>query len=121
MAYLRMRKGVADLHSRAEVCRKVNERLASSLATVEESTSLAELTKDLGKRTQWQGRPVRALNPLAPQDVALLEAVNRGEFLIAGFRNRDIRTLLYGAATQLPQETKRQAGKVTRLLRLLRG
>jgi hypothetical protein len=119
MSYLRMRKGVADLHQRAEVSRKVNERYAASLATVEEKTTLGELTKDLGKATQWQGRSVRALNPLAAQDVALLAAVSRGEFLIAGFRNRDIRAILFGQAAST--EMKRQSAKVTRLLRLLRG
>lgn len=122
MSYLRMRKGVADLHQRAEVSRKVNDRYAASLATVEEKTTLGELTKDLGKATNWKGRSVRALNPLAPQDVALLEAVSRGEFLIAGFRNREIRAILFGeSASSAPGEIKRQSGKVTRLLRLLRG
>jgi hypothetical protein len=122
MSYLRMRKGVADMHQRAEVSRKVNERYAASLATVEETTPLGELTKDLGKPTQWGGRSVRALNPLAPEDVALLEAVSRGEFLIGGFRNRDIRAILFGAAaTATSEENKRQSGKITRLFRLLRG
>jgi hypothetical protein len=122
MSYLRMRKGVADLHQRAEVSRKVNERYAASLATVEEKTTLGELTKDLGKATEWKGRSVRALNPLAPADVALLEAVSRGEFLIAGFRNRDIRMILFGESASAPaEEIKRQSGRVTRLLRLLRG
>lgn len=122
MAYRRMRKGVADLHQRAEVSRQVNERYAASLATVEDKTTLGELTKDLGKARRWQGRSVRALNPLAPQDVALLEAVNRGEFLIAGFRNRDIRAILFGESARItPAQSKRQSGQVTRLLRLLRG
>jgi hypothetical protein len=121
MSYLRMRKGVADLHQRAEVSRKINERYAASLATVAEKTTLGELTKDLGKPTEWQGRSARALNPLAPDDVALLEAVSRGEFLIAGFRNRDIRPILFGETAATPEETKRQSGKVTRLLRLLRA
>jgi hypothetical protein len=119
MSYLRMRKGVADLHQRAEVSRKVNERYAASLATVEEKTTLAELTKDLGKPAPWKGRTVRALNPLAGQDVALLEAVSRGEFLIAGFRNRDIRSILFGESAAA--ERKGQSARVTRLLRLLRG
>jgi hypothetical protein len=39
---------------------------------------------------------VRALNPLADDDAALLEAVSRHEFLINGLRNRDLRPLLYG-------------------------
>jgi hypothetical protein len=120
LEYLRMRKGVADLHGRAEAGEKINDRLAASLATVAEKTSLAELTQDLGKRQEWKGRPVRALNPLAEEDVALLQAVSRGEFAICGFRNRDIRALLFGAAED-SVEQKRASAKVTRLLRLLRG
>ena len=121
LSYLRMRQGVADLHQRAEVSRKITERYAESLATVEEKKPLAELTDDLGRRQLWKGRMVRALNPLAGEDAALLEAVSRGEFLIAGFRNRDIRVLLFGASSANGAESRRQSGKVTRLLRLLRG
>jgi hypothetical protein len=120
--YLPLRKGVADLHRRAELSQKINERYLEGLATVEEKTSLAEVTKDLGQRTTWKGRSVRALNPLAPADVALLEAVHRGEFMIQGFRNRDLRGLLFAhqpAADAL--ESKRQSAKITRLLGLLRG
>jgi hypothetical protein len=120
LQYLRMRKGVADLHGRAEAGAKINERLASSLATVADKTSLADLTKDLGKRQPWKGRSVRALNPLAAEDAALLKAVSRGEFAISGFRNGDIRKLLNGAAED-GVEQKRQAAKVTRQLRMLRG
>jgi hypothetical protein len=120
--YLRMRQGVADVHGRAEVSRKINERYAASLATVAEKVPLGELTKELGQRVQWKGRSVRALNPLAEEDVALLEAVSRGEFVISGFRNRDIREILCGAdGAETAAERKRQAARVTRLLRLLRG
>lgn len=120
--YLRLRKGVADMHRRAEVGRKINDRYAEALAQVEETTPLGELTKDLGRRTQWHGRSVRALNPLAPADVALFEAVSRGEFLLNGFRNRDLRALLFPESpSATPEESKRQSGKVTRLLRLLRA
>jgi hypothetical protein len=122
MEYLRLRKGVADMHRRAELGAKINERYAEALATVEEPTPLGELAKDLGKPTSWKGRSVRALNPLAPADVELLEAINRGEFMLNGFRNRDLRALLFAdAASASPEEAKRQAAKVTRLLRLLRA
>jgi hypothetical protein len=121
-SYLRMRQGVADLHGRATVSQKVNERYASALATVAEPTPLGELTQELGRRVRWQGRSVRALNPLAAGDAALLEAVSRGEFAVSGFRNRDVRGLLFrGTAAATAAEGKRQAAKVTRLLRLLRG
>jgi hypothetical protein len=122
MEYLRLRKGVADMHRRAELGQKINERYAAAMATVEESVPLGELARDLGKTTTWKGRSVRALNPLAPADVELLEAISRGEFLLNGFRNRDLRALLIAdAASSSREEAKRQAAKVTRLLRLLRA
>lgn len=122
MEYLRLRKGVADMHRRAELGAKINERYVEALATVEDPTPLGELVGDLGKPTTWKGRSVRALNPLAPEDVQLLEAINRGEFMLNGFRNRDLRALLFtDAATVSPEEARRQAAKVTRLLRLLRA
>jgi hypothetical protein len=118
---LRMRQGVVDLPGRAEVCKQINARYAESLATVEEKTSLAEITKDLGKRTAWKGRSVRAINPLADEDVRLLEAVHRGDFLINGFRNRDLRAILFPELPATPAAAKAQSAKVTRLLRLLRA
>ena len=122
MSYLRMRKGVADIHRRAEIGQKINGRYAEALATVAEKTPLGELTADLGRPATWKGRAVRALNPLAPEDVALLEAVNRGEFMIAGFRNRDLREVLFAETPETtPEDQRRQSGKVTHLLRLLRG
>jgi hypothetical protein len=122
MEYLYLRKGVADIHRRAELGQRINERLADSLATVEDKTPLGELVVDLGKPTKWKGRPVRSINPLAPADAALLQAINRGEFLMNGFRNRDLRALLFAEAKELaPKEAKSQASKVTRLIRLLRA
>jgi hypothetical protein len=48
--------------------------------------------------TRHNGRRVRALNPHAPADAALLTAISRGEFTLNGFRNRDLRTLLFNKA-----------------------
>jgi hypothetical protein len=122
MEYLRLRKSVADIHRRAELGRKINERYAEALSTVQDKTSLGELVQDLGQPTKWKGRSVRAINPLAPADVELLETISRGEFMLNGFRNRDLRALLFeDAPPATPADEKRQAAKVTRLLRLLRA
>ena len=64
---------------------------------------------------------MRALNPLAPADAALLEAVSRHEFLINGLRNRDLRAALYEGTPATEQERRRQSAAVTRQLRLLRA
>lgn len=118
--WLRMRKGVADMHRRAEICQAANERYAASLATLEQTTPLKDLSEPLCQAVTWQGRRARALNPLAPTDAALLEAVSRGEFLLNGFRNRDVRALLHGSVEDAARR-RRQSAAITRQLRLLRA
>ena len=65
-------------------------------------------------------RRYRTLNPWAPDDAALLQMVARGEWVLNGFRNREVRTALPGATSD-PAERRRRAGRVTRLLALLRA
>ena len=57
-----------------------------------------------------------------PADLALLQAVARGESATAGFRNRDLRRLLYSPLRPASQlEARRLTAKLTRQLRLLRA
>jgi hypothetical protein len=115
-----LRRSVADAHRRAQVCQAANERYLESLAAAETPTPLGELTAGLCQPVRWNQQRVRALNPLAPDDAALLEAVSRGEFLMNGFRNRDLRARLYGQTDDL-QTRRRQSAAVTRKLRMLRA
>jgi hypothetical protein len=115
----RLRKGVADLHRRAEVSQKANERYGDSLAAVRARRPLRELTEPLSQAVEWHGRRARGLSVLAKQDAALVEVVSRGEFLINGFRNRDVRGLLFDGAAS--GSTRKQSAAVTRKLRLLRA
>jgi hypothetical protein len=119
-AWLRLRKAVADLHRRAEISQASNERYLEALASVEHGEPLEQTVAKLCRPVTWQGRQVRALRPFEPDDARLLAAVTRGEFAINGFRNRDLRELLYQASPD-PAETKRQAAKITRQLRMLRA
>ena len=115
-----MRKGIADLHRRAEVSQKANERLLNALASVDDSRSVDELTAAIQKHTHWRGRRVRALCPWG-KDKDLLAAVNHGEFLINGFRNRDLQALLYATPAQSPAERRRRSSAISRKLRMLRA
>jgi hypothetical protein len=117
----RLRKGVADLHRRAEVSQKSNERYLDALAAVNHDQPLGEMITDLCQPTKLKGRRVRALQPLSPDDSRLLVAVNRGEFAINGFRNRDLRSLLFGTAEVAVAELKRQGARTTRQIRMLRA
>lgn len=120
LAWRRLRKGVADIPRRVEVSQVANERCLQSLAAVDTDASLEELTKPLCQPVMWQGRRARALNPWSVEDGQLLKIINHGEFMINGFRNRDIRALMYGEAADEKDE-RRQSAAVTRSLRLLRA
>lgn len=120
-SWRRLRKGVADLRRRAQVSQAANERYLEAMAAVEDTQALGALAARLCRPAQWQGKRVRALNPLAEDDAKLLASISRGEFTINGFRNRDLRPLLYGSPAASAQEARRQSGAITRKLRLLRA
>jgi hypothetical protein len=120
-SWQQLRKGVADLGRRAEVSHACNQRLAESLARVAETTPLGKLLEPLSQPVRdAQGRRVRALNPSAGEDGALLRAIAHGDFLLNGFRNRDLRKLLCPATTDARVQ-RQQAAAMTRKLALLRA
>jgi hypothetical protein len=120
-----LRRGVADLHRRAEVSQAANEKYAEQAATLHETTPLKDLVEPLCQRAKAPGkikrRPVRALNPLGPEDAALLEAVSDPKYTVAGVRNRDLAESLYEKPARTEDERRRRSARVTRLLRLLRA
>jgi len=115
-----LRKGIDDLHRRAQVSQKANDRLLTALANVDDRRSVQEWTADIQKHTHWGRRRVRGLRPWA-EDKELFTAVNQGDFLINGFRNGDLQKLLYHAAAQSPVERRRRSAAIRRKLRLLRS
>ena len=129
LQWLPLRKSVADLPRRAELSQSSNDRYLDALSTITADTPLHQLTDKLCQpvtttHTRTDGttsqRRHRGLRPLDPADAKLLAAVSHGEFLISGFRNRDLRELLF--ATPIDEKNRhRQAGKVSRLLSLLKA
>jgi hypothetical protein len=115
-----MRKGIADLHRRAEVSQQVNNRLIDALAGVDDSRRLEELIDSIQKPTRWKRRRVRALQPFG-EDRPLLEAINHGDLLIHGIRNRDLQAILYGEPAATPREKRRRSAAISRKLRMLRA
>lgn len=119
--WLPLRKGTADIKRRARVSQAANERYLDALAGVSATRPLGELTKALCRPTELAGKRVRALQPWSPRDANLLAAISRPEFALNGFRNRDLREVLYADSTASPEETRRQSARITRQLRMLRA
>lgn len=119
-AWHRMRKGIADLHRRAETSHAANQRYLKALASVEDATPLGELTAGLCQAVRRGGQRARPLNPHAPGDARLFDCISRGEFAMNGFRNRDPRVLLFDDAGARLEDRRRNAAAVSRKLALSR-
>jgi hypothetical protein len=94
LAWRPRRKGVAGLHRRTQVSESANRRYLEALTGVRNTATLGALTEKLCRPATWKGKRVRPINPYAPEDLALLQAVARGEFTINGFRNWGLARLL---------------------------
>jgi hypothetical protein len=116
-----LRKGVADLHRRAEVSQRANETYLDALAAISHPTPVAELFDRVARPTTYRARRVRALRIGDPADLELLRAACRGEFATSGFRNRDLRNILYPTTSTSKQEARRLSARVGRQIRLLRA
>jgi hypothetical protein len=122
LAWRPLRKGIADLHRRAQVSQAANERYLDALANVDDETTLADIFDQVAKPTTWHGRRVRAIHIGAKEDVELLEVVARGEFATNGFRNRDLRRRLEPPSRNASKvELRRASARVSRKLRMLRA
>jgi hypothetical protein len=135
--WLPLRKSVADLARRAGLSQSANERYLEALGKLDLDAPLSSLVDKLCRAVEVvkklpdgteKKRRYRALRPFDPEEVRLLEAVSRGEYEIAGFRNRDVRQALYGAMPEATEESaeakaqrRRHAGRVSRKLAMLRA
>lgn len=119
-AWRKLRRGVADLHRRAQVSQAANDRYLVALGSVTGSNSLHQEAASVCQPVLYHTRRYRALNPLCEQDYALLQAVSQGQFTLSGLRNSDLRAELYKPAKH-PLLRRRHAAAITRKLTLLRA
>jgi hypothetical protein len=127
-AWRTLRRSVVDLPLRADFGQKTNERYLEALASTAETRTIKELAEPLTRRVAEASskpgkapRHVRGMNPLAPEDAALLTAVSDPKWMLNGLRNRDLVAMLYPTPTADDKECRRRSSRITRLLRLLRA
>jgi hypothetical protein len=118
--YRRLRKGVADLRRRTQLCQSANNRYLDRLAATDTSTPLKVFTDRLCQPVIGEKRRTRALNPLGG-DARLLAVINRPEYLIKGFRNADIRMALFGSDPVNAADRRRRSARMSRLIAILRS
>jgi hypothetical protein len=116
---LPLRKGVADIPLRAEVCGEINARFVAQAAQVRDEVPVREVVESLGRKTRG-GRTVRALDILA-KDRELLAAVAAPALAsLGGITNKALQKTLAGKAWAKGMDGKRLSARIGRHLRLLR-
>lgn len=120
-AWLPMRKGVADLHRRGEVSQAANENYLDALGAIADERVIGTIFDEVSKRRTKDGRTVRPLRLNDVEEIARLEALVSGEFALAGFTNKDVRTRLRQSKSEpTPTDQKRESARISRWFRLLR-
>lgn len=121
-SWQKMRKGTADMHRRAQVSQACNERYLEAIANAPTGENLRELFAQIAQPAIHRSRRYRALNLWKDDDQQLLRFIAKGQFAINGFRNRDLRQILYPDVDPNDKTASRRASaKVTRRLALLRA
>lgn len=121
MAWIPMRKGVADIRRRVQICHAANTRYLQALSVVGQSALVQRLLDPVSQPVVRDHRPYRALRPVSVADARVFAAIMSGSFLLRGFTNSQLRVKLNGQEESDPLMRRRESGRTTRLLRLLRA
>jgi hypothetical protein len=121
VAWLPLRKSIADLRRWVEIARAANARYLDALSVVGEITPSHHLLDPVSQRVTHDGRPHRALRPISPNDAHVFRILLNGKFHVQGIRNEDLRLALAPPAARDPVERRKASGRITRTLRLLRA
>jgi hypothetical protein len=118
MVWCPMNKGVTNLPSYQQVMRSANERYLDALSVVADPTGSYQSVSHVAEAKVSAGRRYAGFNPAKRDDARLFQAVLSGDHLLRGFHNAEIREALYGPTSDA-DERRRQANRVTRLLKRL--
>lgn len=113
-----MRKGVGNLHHYQSHALQCNQRYLKALAAVDDPTPALDDLDNLTERRRQQKRSYAGFNPARQEEIRLFTAVLAGDHIAQGFRNHDIRAVLFEDA-KTDQQRRRQSAAVGRLLKRL--
>jgi hypothetical protein len=114
--YFPMNKDVGSLIHYQEQALACNRRYLEALAVVEDPAPAYQDLRQLTEPKVVAGRSSAGFNPARRDDVRLFAAVLDGDHLARGFRNKDIRAALHGAAAK---PSTRLSAAVGRLIKRL--
>jgi hypothetical protein len=129
--WINMGKAISNLYRYAEVAKASNMRYLQSLSNVDNNDNIEKEIEKLCKRKKVKlsdrsekPRQYSGFNLLSNFTTKVFNAVLSGEFVMRGFRNKDLRQVLRklgGFSKKDFSNMKRISGKITRLIAKLRA
>jgi len=105
-----VRKTIYSLHDLRQLLAASNRRYLDFLSGLDDPTGGVKALRNVTNSRESKGRNYKGINFFSQVDVNLLRVILRGDYLISGFRNRDLRSHLSGY----------NSAKVSRSIRRLR-
>jgi hypothetical protein len=103
-----MKKSIYSLPDLMTLLHDANRRYLEFLGTIDDPTAGVQRLEKISERVHDRDRSYRGFNLFDGDDLDLFLAISRGQFLISGFRNCDLRAWLPGkSAVQLGRMVKR--------------
>jgi hypothetical protein len=111
-----MRKGVGNFHHYQSQAAACNQRYLDALSVVDDPTASYDDLRKLTEPQRQKGRSYAGFNPAREDEARLFAAVLAGDNIAQGFRNKDIRAIIY---VELPRDPKRHrhSAAIGRLLK----
>jgi len=117
--FLPMRKGIADINVRTQICSARIKNFTEQVATLEEDLSVEDLISKVTQPIQSGGRRYRALD-VTGKDLMLLRAIADPKYNVDAITNKHLQGVLSGKAWANGFEGRKLSGRISRHLRLLR-
>lgn len=111
-----MGKALSNFYRYAQIGKECNNRFVNALENIVPVKSVIKDVEKLCERKRIDNRSVPGINVWKADDYFLLQTIADGKYLIHGFRNSDIRDILYPDI----EDSVRRSAKTSRTIRKLR-
>jgi len=105
-----VKKTIYSLGPLRELMGAANRRYLDFISEIVDPTSGVKRLEKISRPVRHNDRPYRGFNLFSPEDLALFEAIVRGQFTISGFKNRNLRAIL----------SNKTGSQISRMLKRLR-
>lgn len=112
-----MGKSVSNLYRYAEISKSCNQRLLDAMTDIVPTKSVLDEIGEICDGTTVNGKRVAGFHVWSPSVVCIMETVCDGKYIMNGFRNRDLREVVFAEQ----ENEKKRSARTSRLIRKLRN